>query len=146
MGKAWSEYTNEPLVNRTEIVNSCADFYEDLEEGRINYFHQDDGWFPKARRGYVFIYILLSAKKGNYSIAYVGQTANPMERLEQHIADTNSSPKSNWVAETIKEKRGPYMALLNLVKKTDATKFERAYIHGFTWWGSKLLNKNLNYS
>jgi hypothetical protein len=78
------------------------------------------------RKEPIFIYGLIDPR--DFVIKYIGQSASPIKRMEQHLSANSSIAVKGWIEELKGKKRKPFMIIFEKVSAVNASFVENAYI------------------
>jgi hypothetical protein len=127
--EAWVAcYGKEPAYPDWKIQAQCERFYA----GDSDTLMYGDS-YPKAPDGKTYIYVLFEPRENFWDprVRYVGQTANPAQRLRQHITCPGSIKKVIWTGQLLEAGIYPCMGIIELVNVENAAIVEETYIIAF---------------
>ena len=84
------------------------------------------------------IYALIDPN--SFRVHYVGQSINPLTRLEQHVADIGPSKRAQWIRELTTTGQLPMMKILEVVTDSQADECEQRWIDEMQRQGEPLTN------
>lgn len=85
-----------------------------------------------------FLYVLIDPVLGK--IRYVGKSDEPFVRYQNHLTDSSTNHRTNWIRSLRIKGHVPHMELLDEVPISEWIFWERAYIRLFKLIGINLVN------
>ncbi len=76
---------------------------------------------------------------------YIGKTNNPSYRFKTHIREVSkkNTHKNNWIKSLLKQNLEPVLNIIDEVKESESSYWERFYISLYKVWNCRLTNSTL---